>query len=66
MNRHDIPSVSYHPIPVSQASEYVVAVGLVNVMLLISIPLFLTAPSKISHNCKSAHCALFGICGPCC
>ena len=52
--------------PVSQASEYIVTVGLVNVMLLISIPLLLTASSKVIHNCKSALCVLFGICGPCC
>ena len=55
-NRHAIPSVLYPPMPVSQASEYIVTVGLVNVMLLISITLSLTASRKVSHNCKSTLC----------
>ena len=37
--RHANPSVLYPPIPCSHASEYVVAVGEVKVMLLMSMPL---------------------------
>ena len=55
-----IPAVLYPPMPCSQASEYVVTVGIVNVIFFISIPFLLTVFRILIHRWRSSRQAQFG------
>ena len=58
--RHANPFVLNPPIPCSHASEIVVPVGWVNVILLISIPLVLTNWRRVIQKWISSLSCLFG------
>ena len=64
--RHANPSKLNPPIPCLHASDIVVFVGLVKVILLISIPLVLAYCRRESQRWMSCCLSLAGVCDPYC